>query len=599
VSSKKDEVVAVDPINASSRASHTAAHTAGARAIRNALRFMFEAPVVLVGTSMVMFGLDALVCAVARLAPVGLAIVLTANLFRILLRAWLRPGYLRALDEARRGGDPSVDTVGSGIDCIGSTFVAHLVGDLVAFLSVLVGALPGLTIVSLASQRDVPAIWETAGIALTVVGSALAFLYAWLGVRFAEHVIALEGRGPFAALGRAWRIASGRRIAIASIVLFSAASELVSLVWGLACLGLGVFWTVPVSRMVGDHALLARFDELRSAHDRDARECEARERQARERDAALSLHWKPRFLGARGASLPEYALLLAAIVLVAGSAYRSLGRSAGAAAGRAASALSAPVSDGAKASSVSGASAAASFLGDVVKGLVEGDFASGPPSAGKTIGETLGSFIPVYGQVAAVRDVAAAVVDLAHGKGSVTDVGIATLGALPGLGPELKAASKAVQAGEKAALREGAALISAERAANRALAEAGLKALSDAEKAEIHAFLSESKVPAAAAADVVKGFAGGSRVEVLEKDLTVYRYHGGVKEPRGRFVTETPTKSPKDDLALPAENPATQVAQFVIPKGTKVVRGPAATLNGRPGGGNQIFLPDSGVLRDP
>jgi hypothetical protein len=583
-------VVAVGLKNDELPAQRTSSHT-GARPIAEALRFMFKAPMVLVGTSMVLFGLDAIVCAVARLAPLGLAIVLTASLLRSVLRAWLRPGYLRALDEARRGGEPSVDTVGSGLDRIGSTFVAHLVADVVAFLSVFAGALPGLAVVSLASQREVPATCETAGIALAVVGSAFAYLYAWLGVRFAEHVIALENRGPFAALGRAWRIASGRRITIASVVFFSAASELASLVWGLACMGVGVLWTVPVARMAGDHALLARFDELRSAHDREARECEA----------AVSVRWQPRFLAARGASLPEYALLLAAIVLVGATAFRSLGRAAGDAAGRASSVLAAPASNsGAETSRASGAATAASFLGDVVKGLVEGDFADGPPSAAKTIGQTLGSFIPVYGQIAAVRDLAAAVVDVAHGNGSVTDVGIAALGALPGLGPELKTAARAVQAGEKVALREGAALLSSERAASRVLAQSELKALSEAEKAEIHAFLSESKVPAHIAADVVPGFAAGSRVEVLERDVTVYRYYGGdAKRPRGRFVTETPTNNPIKDLALPPDNPATQVGKFVIPKDTKVLRGPVAPRYGQPGGGSQIYLPDYNVLRDP
>lgn len=107
-------------------------------------------------------------------------------------------------------------------------------------------------------------------------------------------------------------------------------------------------------------------------------------------------------------------------------------------------------------------------------------------------------------------------------------------------------------------------------------------------------------IPAQYAKDVPSGFAAGIRVETLQSDLHVSRYYGGKAQPQGRWVTATPAANPLKDLALDASNnTATSVAEWVIPRGTKVIQGPVAPLNGQPGGATQIYLPDPSVLRKP
>ena len=47
------------------------------------------------------------------------------------------------------------------------------------------------------------------------------------------------------------------------------------------------------------------------------------------------------------------------------------------------------------------------------------------------------------------------------------------------------------------------------------------------------------------------------------------------------------------------DNPATHMTEWVVPAGTRVIRGPVGPLFGQPGGGSQIFIPDPSVLREP
>ena len=114
------------------------------------------------------------------------------------------------------------------------------------------------------------------------------------------------------------------------------------------------------------------------------------------------------------------------------------------------------------------------------------------------------------------------------------------------------------------------------------------------------AFLAEVKTPAEHIDKTLRGFGTGTRVETLETDIHAFRYHGSVETARGRWVTEEPVNSPIRELALNRkDNPATHMTEWVVPAGTKVIRGPVGPLFGQPGGGSQIFIPDPSVLREP
>jgi hypothetical protein len=96
-------------------------------------------------------------------------------------------------------------------------------------------------------------------------------------------------------------------------------------------------------------------------------------------------------------------------------------------------------SGGTKASGAAGSSAEAAHaqakegLGSFLEGAVAGDL-SGNESWSAVAGQSLMGLVPVLGQLADARDIAAAVKDLIQGKdGALTDLGLSLLGVVPGL----------------------------------------------------------------------------------------------------------------------------------------------------------------------
>ena len=105
--------------------------------------------------------------------------------------------------------------------------------------------------------------------------------------------------------------------------------------------------------------------------------------------------------------------------------------------------------------------------------------------------------------------------------------------------------------------------------------------------------------------DMVEGaFRSEPRVAELTADLEVPRYYGGNSVPTNSpwFSTRTYSRSgnARRFLSLPNTNLATNVAEFSIPKGTRILIGKAASkvnevrIFGKyaVGGGVQIYLPD-------
>ncbi len=115
-------------------------------------------------------------------------------------------------------------------------------------------------------------------------------------------------------------------------------------------------------------------------------------------------------------------------------------------------------------------------------------------------------------------------------------------------------------------------------------------------------------VPAKYKADVEPTFQGAPEAWELTEDVTVYRYWGrGSGETGSPWYSFDSSMSPveaQSSLALPISNTATEVSTFVIPKGTTIVIGKAASQVATPkfgpyaiGGGIQIYLPDPSVAQ--
>jgi hypothetical protein len=100
-------------------------------------------------------------------------------------------------------------------------------------------------------------------------------------------------------------------------------------------------------------------------------------------------------------------------------------------------------------------------------------------------------------------------------------------------------------------------------------------------------------------AEVEDAFVSAPMPLILQEDLTVYRYWSDPQRQVGRWTTLNPNLSPDEAraiLALPNDNLATDLSQFVIPKGTTILVGTAASQTHKGwagayaiGGGLQLY----------
>ena len=96
--------------------------------------------------------------------------------------------------------------------------------------------------------------------------------------------------------------------------------------------------------------------------------------------------------------------------------------------------------------------------------------------------------------------------------------------------------------------------------------------------------------------NVKSAFASDIKATTLTKDITVYRYHGGITNKKSYWYTPKLTSNPAADLALPPGNTYKYVDTYIIPKGTTVLEGTVAPNFGQQGGGYQIYVPDPSVV---
>jgi hypothetical protein len=227
-----------------------------------ALRLGLHPTRVIMFAGVLLFACDGLVALAPKLRMGGVAdsvaMVVALGMLRAVLRSSVRPGYLRALRDTWRGDDAKLQDVFGSIDTFLDLLVVSFVGTVLTTMSVVAGALPGLMMMFYAAARGSRSlVWLS--LAVAIFGGIVAYLYAWLGTRFAEHAVVLEGHGPWRALSRAWRAANGRRVALAKVAVFGSLVELAGLAWGLMTFGWGVVLGVPVGRLASDYASLGQW----------------------------------------------------------------------------------------------------------------------------------------------------------------------------------------------------------------------------------------------------------------------------------------------------------------------------------------------------
>ncbi|MBL8148830.1 MAG: hypothetical protein JNN15_02755 [Blastocatellia bacterium] len=94
-------------------------------------------------------------------------------------------------------------------------------------------------------------------------------------------------------------------------------------------------------------------------------------------------------------------------------------------------------------------------VGSFINGAIVGDFNTKNNTWSKIGGQTVVGLIPIAGQVADVRDTIAAIKNVAEGKeGAWTDLGLAVVGWVPGLGDAAKGGARALRQGAKQGLGE-------------------------------------------------------------------------------------------------------------------------------------------------
>lgn len=88
---------------------------------------------------------------------------------------------------------------------------------------------------------------------------------------------------------------------------------------------------------------------------------------------------------------------------------------------------------------------------------------------------------------------------------------------------------------------------------------------------------------------VANAFMRGAKTEILKEDLKVYRYYtDGFSRPRGAWVSPVKLSNPKQALAL--EKAPTGMVEWIIPKGTEILRGHASENFNEVGGAVQILV---------
>ena len=187
--------------------------------------------------------------------PVFVVISCMLGLGLFVLQTWIDVGYARAVRDVKATQTEQLATVFRGGDRLLRLLWARFL-TLLALLPVHAVGLVLLLAAGVFGQTSAPSSMKLAVLFAVMFVLWCAAAYVMLGFQFVTQFIALEDCTATEAIGRSWRLASGRRW---RLILYWLLLFLVMIVGFMAC-GVGVFLALPLIETMRVEAFLALKD---------------------------------------------------------------------------------------------------------------------------------------------------------------------------------------------------------------------------------------------------------------------------------------------------------------------------------------------------
>jgi hypothetical protein len=193
--------------------------------------------------------------------------VIVLALFLFALNCWITPGWNRALLRSASGEEPTFSDLFGGSDRFFAQAGATIIKALV-LVSTFLPTLMAAGVVAAIFGSDEAAVIPWLVVALVGLANLIPFVWVSLGLVFTDVVLAVEGRGPLAALARSWELADGHRFYLFLFLFLSGVVGIAFALLGYCMLCIGIFFTAPIALALNEHAFVdayARAVGLRAA----------------------------------------------------------------------------------------------------------------------------------------------------------------------------------------------------------------------------------------------------------------------------------------------------------------------------------------------
>ncbi|MFZ5475475.1 MAG: hypothetical protein ACOZNI_01765 [Myxococcota bacterium] len=173
---------------------------------------------------------------------VVIGVVVVFGVIGFLVRSWIHTGWIRLHRDLVVDGQAEVVTLFRGFDAFGRMAGWKVLSTLVALGTFVASLLPGGVLAAVAWSADQRDLAIGGGLLLGALVALPASIYVALGLALGAHAVALEGKGPVAALERSWELADGNRL---TLLVYYFVTGLFTLLGILLCC-IGVWWTKAI-----------------------------------------------------------------------------------------------------------------------------------------------------------------------------------------------------------------------------------------------------------------------------------------------------------------------------------------------------------------
>jgi len=184
----------------------------------------------------------------AVLIPMGVFLTIVQLVFM----TWIDIGVARAIRAALATGQEQIGLIFGGWDRLGTLLLARLLMGLVLLIiyGFTIGALLVLGVLFSTANLSGVGLLPMVGVMFAV---SAVLIYVFLGFQFVTPIVAFEGCGATAAIGRSWRFADGRRWKLIVFWLFCFALSIAGV---LACF-VGLLLALPLIETMRIEAFVA------------------------------------------------------------------------------------------------------------------------------------------------------------------------------------------------------------------------------------------------------------------------------------------------------------------------------------------------------